>query len=418
MYDSDSRRYVFRQTSGKIWTFFYDDRLGICFSTLGKRNIWSNPSSLKRNVHHNFFAGIDDKDRFHILIQDKQGSMHYCILENNSFNALPILSSKHPSAYNKYFNLCTDGNTVHFFYVLQHKDSAILAQQTLEDGKIQTPKVIDYVYKNTCPYSLVYSCSKDIYVFYQSSVGEHLQMGYKKYIPQKKLWSEFTPVTQYQGNCDLPRAIAGSKDLIHICYQRRSSKQYQLIYQQKIPGKDVWSDEVLLHSSSYPFEEASILQLDENIIAYWVRDDIIFYCLSKDLGETWSKPGKYNFPSDRQLICVSYKSNNPYENNKVFIDMVPANFSKGLKMAFYQDIAESINNVTGDDLKNILTESIKDLKASVDSLKKAGINNRNEILKLTNSVQSLKKEIVKQSVKLSMLENEMNKVKNLNLPGK
>lgn len=413
MYSSNNKHYVFKQSSGKVWSFFYDERLGICCSSLGRKNTWSSPSSLRRNAYNIFSADIDDKDRFHVLFQDKQGNISYCLIENGSVNTVPVLNSKRPTAYNKHLRLAPFKDSVHLFYVLQHKDSVILAHQTLTGGKVQTPKVIDYVTENTCPYSIVHDRSNNIYAFYQSSDGKYLQMGYKKYIPSQKFWSEFTPVTRYQGNCEFPRTIVDNNDVIHICYQRRSSKQYELVYQQKIPDKNIWTDELVVHSSAYPFNESSILRLDDNIIVYWVRDDIIYYCLSKDRGKTWGKPSKYNFPVGRQLVCVSYKTNDPYEKERVSIENVPGSFIKGIKMAFYQEIADSLNNVSEDDLKSIITDSLQELKGSIDELEESDKNIKEEMLKLNKTLQDLEKEVIKYSVKLNSIENEIRKVRNI-----
>jgi hypothetical protein len=260
MFISNNRQFVFKQSSGKVWNIFSDEKRGLQYTILTKRNIWAEPVSVQKNILPQFFADIDYEDRFHIIFQDKQGNISYSLLDDNTVKTLPVLNSKVPSAYNKYLNLIPFKNNIHFFYVLQHNDTYMLAHQTLNDGNVNPPKVVDYVVKTDCPYSVVYDSAGSIYVFYQSSDGKNYQVGYKKLSPGQKYWGEFIPVSHYEGSCELPRTLIDNRNVIHLCYQRIASRQYELVYQQKVPDKNIWTGDVVMHTSAYsprPFSPAS-----------------------------------------------------------------------------------------------------------------------------------------------------------------
>jgi len=413
MYSSGSRQYVFKQSSGKVWNFYYDEKLGICYSTLTRHNTWSNPVIIQKDVHPPFYADIDEYDRFNILFQDKLGNILYSLIEDGEIKTVPVLNSKSPTAYNKYLYLVPMKNIMHFFFVLQHGTSSIFAHQTLNDGKVDTPKVIDYISKSSQPYSIVRDRTDNIYAFYNLSDSKHSQIGYKKYASSRKFWGEFTPIAKHEAGCEFPRTIVDRGNVMHICYQRRSARQYELLYQQKIPDRNIWTGETVVHSSAYPFPEASILCVSETIIIYWVRNDAIFHSYSKNMGNSWSKPLKYNFPAGKQLMCVSYRSNSPYEAEKIAAGDIPGSFVNGLKFAFYQDASGSDRNVPADELKNIIVDSLKMLKASIDELKDAESSIKNEISHLARAQEAAEREIEKYSVRLSLIENQLGDIKSI-----
>lgn len=411
MYNSDDIQYILKQSSGKIWNFYYDDKLGLCYSLLTRRNTWTEPASLQKQVFKNFFADIDREDNFHILFQDNKGNIFYSLLTEKNVKTSPILNSKSPTAYNKFLHLIPFKNEVHFFYVLHHGNSSILAHQTLNGGAVGAPKVIDYVPDSICPYSVAADKSNNIYVFYQASDGKHMQVGYKKYNSSQKHWAEFTPVTRYAGDCEFPRVITDSNDIIHICYQRRAPKQYELVYQQKIPDKNIWTNEQIIHSSSYPFENAVVICLNDAVIVYWVRNDVIYYSASDNQGAEWSKPARYNFPSGRQLMHLYYKSNSDHE--KAAIRDVPGSFINGFKMAFYHEATDSHANLSPEELRNMILESLKMLRGGIEELKESDEGIKEDIARLKLAHQNLEKDMVKCSVKLNLIENEVNQLKSL-----
>lgn len=413
MYNSNNKQYIFRQSSGKVWNFYYDEKLGLCISSLTKRNTWSEPISLQKNINPPFFADIDYEDNFHIFFQDKQGNIYYSLYNNENIKTTPVLSSKSLSPYDKHLQLVPYRNNIHMFFVIEYNGKLLLSNQILSDGRVNAPKAIDYLAGSSSTYTLTYDRTGNIYAFYQSSDGKYLQMGYKKYSLAQKFWSEFIPVTKNSCDSEYPRVIIDNKNIIHMCYQRRTDRQHELVYLQKIPDKNIWSGETVLHSSNYPFNEASVLHIDESTIAYWVRDDNIYHSTSEDGGSTWSKPARYNFPGGRQLLCISYKTNSPYEIDKLAVKELPGNFINGFKLAFYQDWSNPAENISADDLRTMIVDGMKLLRGNVEELRDSISEIQEKISGINASYQDLEREITKYSLKMNLLENELNQVKNI-----
>lgn len=410
MYSSDKKQYIFVQSSGRILNLYYDSRLGLCLSVLTKRSTWTEPIPVQKNAYNYFFADIDTEDRIHIIFQDRQGNISYSCINNNSVSTIPILNSKSVSSYNKHFFLIPFKNNIHLFYVLRHDGSNLLAHQVLEGSKAGSPRVIDYVAEGDFPYCAILDKSNSMYVFYQSFDGKYLQLGCKKYNFSQNFWGDFSAITRFDGNSEYPRAITDKDGVIHICYQRCFEKQLELVYQQKIPDRSLWTSEVVIHTSAYNFRDSSILCMDDSIIIYWVRDDIIYYSSSKDSGITWSKPSKYNFIAGRQLMCMQYSSNSLYDNAKTSIKEIPGAFINGIKLAFYQQAAQT-SGLAPHELKDMIVDSLKALKNNAEELRDNDKILQQDISKVELTLQKLEREFIKYTVKLDLLQGDVNQLK-------
>lgn len=411
MYSIGNKQFIFKKSNGDIWSFFHDYKYGLCYNTLTKRNTWTNPVSLHKNAFQSFFVEMDINDRFHIVFQDNMGNINYSLMDKDSVNTVPVLNSKAPTAYNKHLYLVPFKNGIYFFYVLRQEGSPIFAYQVLSEEKISNPKVIDYVTDSICPCSVHTDKSQNIYAFYQSTDGRHLQLGYKKYNMQRKLWNEFTPVTKYDGDCEFPRMITDSSGVMHLTYQRKTGKQFELVYQQKMPEKNIWSNEAVIHSSVHSFDDSSIFWVNDNVIIYWVRDDTIYYSLGTQSGNVWEKPLRYSFPTTHKLLCMSYKSNNPYEIDKIAIRDIPGSLAGGLKLAFYQLPSDNGENLSAEELRTLILDSLKLLKGGLEDLKDAEISLRDDLNKYGNKQKELEKDIVKYAVRMDAYESDSSRIR-------
>jgi hypothetical protein len=412
MYDAEIKQFVLRRSNGDIWNFFHDERQGLCYSNLTKRSTWSNPVTLHKNANPHFHVDMDQEDNFHILFQDNQGNIQYSYLSEDSLRTVPVLNSKTPTAYNKHFYIVPFRNNVHFFYTLQHDNSILLACQILSDGKAGSPKVVDYVTDSRFPCSVICDKSSNIYAFYQSSDGKNLQIGFKKYNLAQMLWSDFIPVTKYDGNCEYPRTVMDASGILHLCYQRHSAKLYEMVYLQKVPDKNLWTNEVVVHSSIHPFDNSSILWINDSIIVYWVRDDMVFYNAGAQSGTSWSKPLKLNFQAGRQLVCLHYKSNTVYEATRIVVHNIPGSFVGGLRLAFHQHLQENRDSLSGEDLRSLILDTLKLLKANIEELKEGESNIKEELSRLISRYDDLERDQIKSAVRLDFLEGKNKQITN------
>jgi hypothetical protein len=410
MYSFLNKHYIFKQFLGNTWNFFHDEKLGICYRSLTRKNTWTDAVTLEKRACRYFYATMYG-NYFHIVFQDLHGNIVYLKYNGVSHSTLPILNSKSPSTYNKHLQLVSENGNIHFLYILLHNNNVLLSHQALSNGTVENPKVIDYIYGNNLPYMSVRDKSGNIYVFYQSANIASTQLGYRFFSRENRNWSAFTPITEPGTKCDFPSVVVDNSNIMHICFQKQGTRHYELIYKQKIPGGNTWSDETIVHSSLYPFDNSSVLAIDEKVIVYWVRNNTIYYCYSNNRGNSWGKPAKYNFPTVQKLTCVSYNTNIPYESGRTAIRDIPGSIANGLKLAFYQDFFSNNTDSSSDNLKALVMDYLKYFKESIDTL-----NNEYQMLKTriseTESVHNdLMRGKEKLSIKLNLLENELKQVK-------
>lgn len=454
MYNFHSRHYIFRQSDGQFRDFWCDARQNLCSSTLGRNGIWGNVSIIARNVHPYFCVEPGRDGFYHILYQDGSGNINYSKTDGQYVKTFPVLSSRTPSAYNKHLQIVPLDDEIYMFYVLQHDNSFILAYQQLKNNRPGTPKIVDYVSGNSLPCTVLYDPDGNIYAFYQSYDGKYLQLGYKKFSTARRHWSDFTAVTKYQGNCEYPHAIMDPSGTIHLCYQRRAPKLFELVYQQKAPDRNLWSAETVLHSSVHPFENASVLHVDDRIIAYWVRNDIIYWCSGSMSGDNWSRPARHGFQPGRRLQCVFYRElhggdgsghtevsaaryrkgdGSPVsrEGDGPSPSLSPGIFpgivtDDGFSLAFmdsggitggqqlqrFRQSAFQGGDTSDSELKSLVLSVFKEIQDRMGEMKAEWDEIKREMPGLTNAYLELAKETEKLSIRLNMLENRLTQMNN------
>lgn len=421
MYNSNSKQFVFKKSNNEIIALTHGGKNGICYSSLTKKNNWTMPISLEKQAQESFSACMDAKDIIHIIYQNSHGNIFYIHLDENSIVTLPMLGSKYPSLYNKYFNIITVKNNIHCFYVLLHNNKYLLTHQVISNKEVKNPQALGYINKNNLPYAVQASRAGDVYIFYQVPSAHNLQqqasayqIGYKRYSFSDQHWDEFTPISSSVINpnaglkIDYPNVIIDNTDFIHLTYQKLVADRYELIYRQKPIEETAWSTETVIHTSLNPFDNSSIICINEKTIIFWVRNDIIYYSYSADKGNSWSKPNKYSFTVGKQLSCISYFTNDFYEVNRVVMNEIPGSFVNGLKLAFYDDLFSTVtSSINKDGLRNIISENLKALNNTLNDLIEANNNIKTDIKRLKLFNTNILREIDKIFIKISYLENQI-----------
>jgi len=419
MFNYHERLYIFKKSDGEIISFFHDARQNICYQLLINRRTWSSPVVLHRNAYKYFYVDMDRDNVFHIVFQDNEGNINYSRLGGQTIRSVPVLNSKTPLVYDKKLFLAPLKEGVYIFYVLQHENSFFLGYQVLSGGRIGNPKVVDYVSGSSIPCSIVYDRDENIYVFYQAHDGKYMQLGYRKYTIAQRSWSEFSSITKFSGNCEYPRSLVDENGVIHLLYQRKGSRYYELVYQQKTPDKHLWSEEFVIHSSPYSFENASILNSNGDIIVYWVRENTIYYSTGTQGGYMWMRPARLSFPASRTLQCISFKANASRDNGvHLPPGIYPGSLSYGLQLAFYpgetsEDISRQMAWAGADGAdgnvaaKKIIMDTFRKMQGNIDDVRESLCLTRMEISKLANSYNELKTEMNKFAIRLKMIESRL-----------
>ena len=401
MYNSRNKQFVFKDSQGKLWNFYYDINLGLCYSIFSKRLTWSEPKVIQSEVYNDYYVEIDKQDSFHIVYQDKKGNIIYSLLNQNEIaKAIPVLTSKAQALYNKHLSLVVANSSVHIFFIVEHNNTFLLSHQTIVDGVPVAPKRVDNIFESAQPYTVLFDTNEDIYAFYHISDGKNNQIGYKKFSIINNIWSEYSQITTFSYNCENPKVVIDRNGIFHICYQRKLEKQYQLVYQQKIPDRNMWTSESVLTSSLSAFFEYSMLALKNSLIVYWLRDELIYSTISNDLGSAFSKPLR-GTPLSKQFICIKFKSNSPYEH--LLAHEIPASFVNGFKLMFFNQTLDPESGLNIDEMKAIITTDLTQLKKQVIELRENQKVFMESIRTISTAQQNIQQMVQKELSKIMLM---------------
>ncbi|HHV60997.1 MAG TPA: hypothetical protein GXX49_12040 [Clostridiaceae bacterium] len=405
MYSPEFKHYIFKKTSGITWHIFFNEKHGICYRTYDEGTGWSTAELLVKDSLQDYYAELDGKNQIHIVYQDLNGNINYLLHNGNTYTATSVLRSKMPSPYRKSISCIPGENGVNILFTVKHKDSLLLAHQFASLSNPGTPKTIDYVIDGEMPYSFTCSKNGEINVFYQVYDGKFLQLGTKKLNPSTGQWGEFTPITRYNGNCEYPKPLTDNSGTVHVCYQRQQDGQYEFVHQKKEPDKNIWSHETVIQTSGHSFRRAAPVILENNIIAFWIRGNAIHFSYSPIDSDSWSRPQKYSMDGNREIECAKYTTNMIYEQNKIISTEIPVVFSRGYKIAFWEEIKTPDDTTPSSQLKSLIVDSLNALKNSVDDLKKSIALLDERILNLESEKDYIKRELVKLALSLKDMES-------------
>lgn len=405
MLDTSKKQFIFKDSAGRVVNLYFSERYGICCSTLTKRNTWTEPECIIKNVYHEFYACMGEDDNYHILCQDLKGNILYLYCLKGVWHKVPILGSKASSPGRKYPCIVLHERKSNLFYVLPYDGKMLLTHQSLDNGKIDAmPKIVDYVTQESPPYFVTLDEAGSMLVFYSSSDGKCAQIVYKIHSSETKSWGKVCPITEQQANCEGVQGITDGEDVLHLAFKRRTDRQVDILYMQKPPGEGFKKEAVLVCSAGSFINNLSILSVKGTLIIYWLKNGLIYQSQSIDNGATWSKPSEYTLPhGSRPIHAMVYKTNFEPELNKIYSNEVPGAFVSGYRLSFiHEALSHDPELLSPYELKALVTETLSTL-----SKKLAGME------KLYPVVGFLRKEVTKNSIRLRMLEERVKSLQNM-----
>lgn len=327
--------YIFKLSSGKILDFHHAESGGLGVRVLNKSGIWLSPMLIEENISHGFSSYLDTKDKVHILFQDRRGNLKYTMYGSKNWKTMILLSSKKPIACEKHLHVKGFKDRMYFFYVLEHDGNRLLSFQSCENGAISLPRVIDYIDGDSGLYGVL-EANGSLFVFYRYAFGNRNQVGYKRYLAENDAWSEF--ITLSDLNMDASneyRAVTGdSSGGAHLCWQKHSPDNYELVHKYGDPSASEWSGEHIIFRSERPVEYISLICMGPALVAYWYEDNNIFFTLSENKGKSWRAPMPYKPAFDERPLEIAYSSNRSSEYAGMYWQALPGSLAKGIKLFF------------------------------------------------------------------------------------
>lgn len=429
MFNLKERQFIFKQSSSKIWNFFYDSNHRLCCCSLGRRNIWSEPILIVKEPIVEFSVDMDDSDIFHIVYQNNLGSILYLIfdsksVERNFQKAITLLESRKREASEKYIKIIASKTSLHLFFVIEHEGNKVLSHQLIRDGIPATPSVINYISTSLeVPYLCVDS-TNSFYIFYIKK-DKSQSIFYNKYFPSSNSWGENFQVSG-TADCNYFLLAKCKDNILHLIFTNpintqlpsnssnvdnsnpqsvSSNQSFKLQYTQKPDDRVEWSSlsDICTFSSN---ERAGILISEAKPLIFICGNDGIYGFTTDNNGINWSKQTKYPFNYGKHVMCVSYKSNLQSETNYYSGQFLPVAFVNGIKLAFYKEPPVVKTTAAPTDLREIILESLGLMKEELDLLNEKQQNLESDYSKLMRHIKDIETRTEKLEIRQNILERK------------
>lgn len=372
MFQISKKQYIFQTSSGQVQNIFYKSNSGIYSSFLRGKNSWTEAAAVIKDTTPDFSACIDENDVIHIICQNTDGNIYHIYSRRGSWNLDEILKVKQPGFCIKHFYITTFDSTIFFFYVLEEKENKMLVFQTRDKrNMLSAPDLVSPIRIGANMSYRLLKYKNSLMVFYNRANKNDNGISYRTYIQSANRWSAPVDIPNEDKNeeNEILSIVSDCRENIHISWQKASALKYELIYSQKAPAGELW-DQKILAASPYSFYNSSILTIFDKVIAYWVRDRNIMYCISENSGEKWSGPKKYHFYPNKQLYCISYAENTGEDTTDTYFNELPGNFISGYILGFINDFSvKKEKNEDMDELKSLVVNTLKVISSSIEDVK-------------------------------------------------
>lgn len=410
MFDIGNKQFIFKNSSGRVVNIYHNDKLSICISTLSKRNLWTEPEYIFKNAFSEFYAYMDANDNYHIICQDSKGNLVYVYSQNAEWHSLPILSSKNPFPDKKHPYITHYDGQPNVFYTITHSNNIMLVHQPVtQKGTQCVPKVIDYVSAKEFSHNIVKDSIGNIYAVYLPALKLSDYILCKKYSKENGAWAKHASIPIASPEVSAATCVLGKNDTLHIVLRSEIDKKSNIAYfKTNLQGNTIIADNII-YSGKALINYYSILEMPPKIIVYWFTNSAMYYSESADNGNSWSNPSEYYLPiASRYVHCIVYSSNFQPEIGKICCTDLPGILSNGFKLAFVQNaLSANAEQSPQNELKTILDENIKTLLSKINILENSFSELRTIFLHSNSKIEYLDKEISKNSIRITMVENEL-----------
>ena len=451
MYNTNRRQYILKTSSGQYFNMYYKPYTGICLGRQTDSGTWTSPTLVLKNALPGFSTCLDTEDNIHMLCQDEKSNILYGSNTNNEWHFQTILKNKGEEIYDKHPLVYCHGTNLYFFYIIESSGKRLLYCQEYRTDDLYAPRVVDYVKKHSKIFTAICEAQDILYIFYNKPSEKGDIIGYRILHPTEGTFDDFLELKDGKGLSDgqvlsisavwtghsSPQAagLRGPEECpqseerghssgkgerlreseecpllksFHLCMQKATTQKYELAYTKISYKKENCIYDTILASSPYPFTNSSLFNIGKRLIAYWVREDSIYYCISADSGSTWSKPEKYNALAGQTFFCMRIISNVPGDNKSLGGADLPASISDGFRPAFLNDFKDGKeDNEDMEDFKTSIFNTLKIISNSIEEINKAIRDTENTIKNLEIKMQHYDNILEKHSAYIYSTKEEM-----------
>jgi len=310
-------RFIVRVSEEKFLFFYYEK--GNIFV---REMLYGEVSEIKttiNNVRENYTVNLCKNGDIYIFCQTISGDILHIKYNNGKYDKNVMLKSTGKNTYNIIFNSIENGSDMSLIYnvPISGKNSFDIMKQSFDGNKSWNPpeKIDTAIFLNNFIFKVSTIDFGYGIVFYQKSErGCKYNIGYRE-ISTNGI-GKFNSVysTNYRITAESFLILNNS---IHFIFTVKNIFSSRIIYRKK--GMSNMDDYIVL-GESQQVESCELFFANKKLYAFWKNTFDIFYCISEDNGNTFSKPYKYTKKNSANLKKAIYLSFPKMSTDKFFIN--------------------------------------------------------------------------------------------------
>ncbi len=352
MYNPDLKQIILKNSLGVSYHVYFESGKGLCLRMLGESRVWSRGFVLSDLSVNDFSAILDNEDIIHFAFQAKDGRIFYGHGRHGKMDIQPVLNSRDTTPWTKHISLLVCKKSILLFYVIRHKDQQLLSMQTIQKGILSKPIVIDYVVGTNKNYLVFFDHSEKCHLFYIGSFQSENVFIHRILKDDHSLFN--APDKQFITSNEIlfPSAVCDHNNQIHLLFQIHGNNTYEILY--KKPG--IFEPEKSLFISPSPPGYSGLVYRNSELIFFRISSQKIFYRKSDNGGKNWSDEAPYAFGNGGVPKCFLFYSKYQEDQLSSLFTEAPGNFSKGYRIAFFDEEPDLPNQKVGHVLEGRISE--------------------------------------------------------------
>lgn len=321
--------FLFKMKNGSTLHFFYDKPNKLSLKKLLASGVWSKTITLLSDISSSYAIGCDAQEHFHIIYQNKSGSIFYALFDGETLKSYEVLKSRTNELYDRHFQILVSRRGLHCFYILKKDNLYSLIHHPLQSTEHSLPKILGNLSEKNLHFNILQDLQKNLHIFYQSS-EETLSIAYKKFIFEKGIWVDSLPLRCSGSIQNFSCCITGTDDLC-VCYQQQlSDGTAEIILAHLPPGASAFRAYSLLKIAK-PYRKMELaLLMDQPILCLWT-DGFLWVNPIEKFKLLWESFKKIN---TAEYDACHFQSLYPYE--EIQMENMPFRQGKGLHLPLYE----------------------------------------------------------------------------------
>jgi len=354
-------RYILKNSMGIITCIWYKN--GLFMSMLDGKNKWGPPFLLSDSATSDFSALLDSTDNISACFVDYSGRLLHITACEEKAEPVVLLESRISGSSPYNVNLVEADGYNHVLYVVSHNRKQLLTYQRIERSGYSMPEVEGIIVREGKNYA-VCSDGSSIHLFFVTDVQNVSLLVHRKITDGKASKPATTPFP-YNSSLRL-QAVKTKEGPLYILASPDDGQDNTIIFRFD-PILYKFSKALEVHNaSSGPGSDSLILVNNQPFVIRSLKTHYFVSRISSDCSEIAEETRIEAAGRDIPLKC-KFQSN--HKEDKIFsCDMTPMLFGNGLRFPFDLKALAAQKPDKDHEGKEVLNERIRELEGRIEFL--------------------------------------------------